>query len=195
MKAYTFISNQNKPSDYLFQTSDGYWGRFLSVNNEVFPVYIDEYKEAEIASWDDILEIYQAPSNAEFFNDNYKYLAVKIWGDEDYTFIGISYESPNTSDISSAESWANRRSRSVKYYDSSISAEENSKIILKAEYYIAVPPQEHPYIIGMGLAKQIQNRMYSGKECYIVIGGAVRKIENIYLLRDGNPKKYAAVQV
>ena len=196
MTSYTFINNQVNPSGYIFQTDKGYWGRFIVVNNEVFPVYLDNSKEAEVASWNEICNIYQAPSDKEFFNDAYKSLAVTVWSkDKVYSFIGISYENPGIGDKYLAEDWARRDNTSVEYYNPLISVEENNRIIIQADRYVAVPPQEHPYIIGMGLAKQIQNRLYSGKECYIVIEGAVRKIENIYLLRDGNPKKYAVVQV
>lgn len=201
MKAYEFIDSQSTPSSYLFQTTLGDWGRFLVYNGKVFPVIpADEYRdiEFEVALWNNISSIYKAPSDREFFNEAYKHLAVKVWSaDEDeYTFIGVSNENPALSDKIRASHWAQETIGSnIKYYDCSISAEENYKIIFRASKYIAVPPSEHPYIIGMGLTKQIQNRMHSGKECYIVINEEVKLIKDIYLLQGGDARRYAVVNV
>lgn len=199
MTAYEFIDSQSTPSSYLFQTTLGDWGRFLVYNGKVFPVIpADEYRdiEFEVALWNNISSIYKAPSDKEFFHDSYKYLAVKVWGEEEkYAFIGISYEDPSTSDKIAANDWVIKIGYPIKYYDPSISVEKNSLTIIHADKYIAVPPSKHPYIIGMGLTRQIQNRMHAGKECYIVINKEVKLIKDIYLLQGGDARKYAVVNV
>lgn len=197
--AYDFIKAQENPFDYFFMTEDDEYGRFMIINGTIkaFVINDDTVLEA-INYWDSIIDIYKIPNNREFFNDNYILVSHRVWTKDiinKYTFIGISNLAVNNPDKPYAINWAQSKSLPIFYYNYSISQKENNYIIKNAANYIMIPPTSHPYIIGMGLAKQFEMRNDEGRECYIIIDRKIKKIKNIHYLRDGDCQKYAVVEV
>lgn len=197
--AYDFIKAQENPFDYFFKTEDGDYGRFMIINGTIKAfVILDEELLDALTSWDRIVDIYKIPNNKEFFNNNYILVSYRVWTKnviDKYTFIGISNLAVNNPNKPYAINWAQSKSLPIFYYNYSISPKENNYIVKNAANYIMIPPTNHPYIIGMGLAKQYEVRNNEGKECYIIIDYKIKKIKDIHYLRNGDCQKYAVVEV
>lgn len=193
---YAFVGSLGeKCSNYLFRTKDDSYGRFIKVNDTTIPiVVIGSSRKVYKADWCDIVEVMQSPSNYQFFSTIYLPVATTVWKkEEDYCFIGISNEACSASSRSTAANWASSKANDIKYYEDSMSCKENHKVIEDAKYYIAVTSMDHPYVLGMGLYKQMKLRMDLGKPVYVAVHNDVLKVNRIELLQNGTPKEYAVI--